>query len=182
MRGCRRARAGLALACGAWLAAPAIAAEPAAPPPAGAQAGSTTAIGRHDNEFILAKIAVSDMVRSYRFYTEVIGLKLASPLLRPPAPGDPEKDFVEYPLNFTGSLADPFFVLVKQRGLTPTPAAARLVTIGFKVPGARAAVARAEAAGYKSLRGIPGEGPMAFGFITDPDGYHIEFVQAANHR
>ncbi len=148
---------------------PALADEPAAP----AQVRST--LGSYDSEFLFAKIAVSDMVRSYRFYTEVVGLKLASPLLKPPAPGDPEKDFVEYPLNFTGSLTDPFLVVIKRRGEAPSPESARLTTVGIKVPDVRAAMARAQAAGSRVLR-EPSPGAMSFGMVTDPDGYTVEFI------
>ena len=35
---------------------------------------------------------------------------------------DAQPAFIEVPLNFTGSLADPFFVLIQQRGDKPTPA------------------------------------------------------------
>jgi predicted enzyme related to lactoylglutathione lyase len=84
----------------------------------------TTMIGRHDNQLILAKVAVSDLVRSYRFYTEVVG---------------------------------------------------------FKVPNAEAALARATAAGYEAVGRPPGPGPMAFAMVRDPDGYTVEFVQAPNY-
>ncbi len=172
----------LAAALGNPSQAPALAEDgkPAAAAPQ--QARRTTMLGSRENEFLLAKITVSDLPRSYDFYTRVIGLKWATtpgmPPQPPPSPADPEKDFTEIPLNFSGSLADPFFVLVKLRGIVPTPETARLVWIGFKVPNAREAVARAAAAGAPVPRGVPGEGPMAFGFIRDPDGYNIEFVQA----
>lgn len=146
--------------------------------PAAASPRSTTTIGRSDHELILSKIAVTDLVRSYAFYTGVIGLKLASPQLQPPKATDPEKDFVEYPLNFTGSLNDPFFVIYQRKGQVVTPAGAANSVIGFKVPDARAAVARATAAGASLVGRAPGAGPMAFGTVNDPDGYHVEFVQA----
>jgi catechol 2,3-dioxygenase-like lactoylglutathione lyase family enzyme len=141
----------------------------------------TTMIGRHDNEFILAKISVTDLVRSYRFYTEVVGLKLASPMLQPPTAADNARDFVEYPLNFTGSLADPFFVITRRKGQLVTREGASNTVIGFKVPSAQAALERAKAAGAEPIGRPPGPGPMAFASVLDPDGYHIEFVQAANY-
>lgn len=158
-------------------AAPATAQD--APPAQPARA--TTMIGRHDHELILSKIAVTDLVRSYEFYTKAIGLKLASPQLQPPRATDPEKDFVEYPLNFTGSLADPFFVIYKRKGQVVTPEGAANSVIGFKVPSAQAAVERAVTAGARAVGRPPAAGPMAFGTVSDPDGYHIEFVQAANN-
>jgi catechol 2,3-dioxygenase-like lactoylglutathione lyase family enzyme len=167
----------LALALAASAAA-AVAQAPAAP---AAPAQRTTMIGRHDNEVILAKIAVTDLVRSYRFYTEVVGLRLASPQLTPPSADDPERDFVEYPLNFTGSLADPFFVIMKRKGQAVTREGAGNTVVGFKVPSAKAAYDKALAAGAEPSGRPPGPGPMAFAMVRDPDGYTVEFVQAANH-
>ena len=145
----------------------------------------TTMLGSRPQEFLLSKITVSDLPRSYDFYTRVIGLKRATaPEIPPqaaPTAADNERDFVEIPLNFTGSLADPFFVIVKQKGQTPSPELARMIWIGFKVPSAREAVARAAAAGYPSTRGEPAEAPMTFGFVRDPDGYNVEFVQAPSY-
>lgn len=146
----------------------------------------TAMLGTRPQQFLLSKITVSDLPRSFKFYTQVIGLKWATgpgiPPQNSPTAADPERDFVEIPLNFSGSLADPFFVLIKRKGEKPSPELTKLIWIGFKVPSAREAVARAAAAGYKSSRGEPGEGPMAFGFITDPDGYNIEFVQAPSYQ
>lgn len=149
------------------------------PRPAPAQP-RTTMLGSHAQEFLLAKISVSDLPRSYAFYTQVVGLKPASPALKAPKAGDPEVDFREIPLNFTGSLADPFFVLVKQRGAVPEAGQARLTWIGFKVPDAKAAIARAEAVGATVVR-RPADGAMAFGYVRDPDGYTVEFIQAPAH-
>jgi catechol 2,3-dioxygenase-like lactoylglutathione lyase family enzyme len=154
-------------------ACPALAQEAPAP--------RTTMIGRHTQEVILAKIAVTDLVRSYRFYTEVVGLRLASPMLKPPMPDDPPRDFVEYPLNFTGSLAEPFFVITQRKGQVVTREGASNTVIGFKVPSAKAALARATAAGAEAIGRPPGPGPMAFATVRDPDGYTVEFVQAESY-
>lgn len=162
------------------LAASATAAFAQGAPPA-APARTTTMIGRHDGELILSKIAVTDLPRSYEFYTKVLGLKLASPQLQPPKPTDPERDFVEYPLNYTGTLADPFFVIYKRKGQVVTPAAAANSVIGFKVSDARATVARAVVAGAKPVGREPGPGPMTFGMVLDPDGYTVEFIQAPSN-
>lgn len=168
----------LALALAGFATTATAQSAPSAPPAAAARASGTT-IGRSDHELILAKVAVTDLARSYDFYTRVLGLKLASPMLQPPKATDPAKDFAEYPLNFTGSLADPFFVITKTKGQVVTPEGAANTVIGIKVPNAQAAVARAVAAGARAVGRAPGPGPMAFGTIVDPDGYHIEFVQAA---
>ena len=92
-------------------------------------------------QVMLSKITVSDLPKSYAFYTQVIGLKQAvapgMPAPAAPAATDPERDFVEIPMNFTGSFSDPLVVLVKQRGAKPAPEFAKLVWIGFRVPSAR---------------------------------------------
>ena len=145
-----------------------------------AQQRPVVRMGTKPQELLMAKITVSDLVRSYEFYTQVIGLKLVtSPDIataKAPTPSDPEKDFVEIPLNYSGSMADPLFVLIKRRGLKPSPEWTNMVTLGFKVPDSRVSVQRAIEAGYKAPRGVPAEGLP--GFVADPDGYSVEFVSA----
>jgi catechol 2,3-dioxygenase-like lactoylglutathione lyase family enzyme len=135
--------------------------------------------GTEPQELYLTKITVSDLVKSYEFYTKVIGLKLVtSPdmeLPKAPTASDPDKEFVEIPLNFNGSMKDPLFVLMKRRGKSPSPEYTALTSVGFKVPDARATVERAIAAGYKALRDVPVGGRP--GFVADPDGYTVELVQ-----
>jgi catechol 2,3-dioxygenase-like lactoylglutathione lyase family enzyme len=141
-------------------------------------------LGTKPLEFYIAKITVSDVLKSYDFYTNVVGLKRAGPggmELGKPSAAEMARDFLEIPLNFTGSLADPIFVLLKDNANKPTPELTKLIWVGFKVPSAREAVARAVQAGYKSTRSDPGDGPMTFGFVMDPDGYTVEFVQAPSY-
>jgi catechol 2,3-dioxygenase-like lactoylglutathione lyase family enzyme len=138
-------------------------AEQQAPTLPAAQQRPVVRMGTKPQELLMAKITVSDLVKSYEFYTQIIGLKLVtSPdFATPKAPtqNDPEKDFVEIPLNYSGSMADPLFV-----------------PLGFKVPDSRVSVQRAIEAGYKAPRGVPAEGLP--GFVADPDGYNVEFVSA----
>ena len=164
-------------------AVPAMAEDPQ--PAAGASAAQpmrTTMLGSREQQFLLSKITVSDLRRSYEFYTQAIGLKWATspsvPLSEPLGLDDPDPAFAEIPMNFTGSLADPFFVIVKKRGSLPSAEAAGQIWVGFKVPDAAQAVERAVAGGATLVR-EPGEGVMRFGFVRDPDGYNIEFIQAA---
>jgi catechol 2,3-dioxygenase-like lactoylglutathione lyase family enzyme len=135
--------------------------------------------GTKPEELYLTKITVSDLLKSYEFYTKVIGLKLVtSPdmdMPKAPAASDPEKDFTEIPLNYSGSMRDPLFVLMKRRGKSPSAEFASMTSVGFKVPDARATVERAIQAGYKSLRDLPVGGRP--GFVADPDGYTVELVQ-----
>ena len=150
-------------------------------PPAAASAAPSrreVRMGTKPQEFLMAKVVVSDLVKSYEFYTQVIGLKLVTspdiPTAKAPTPTDPEKDFVEIPLNYSGSMADALFLLIKRRGQKPSPEWTSMVTLGFKVPDSRVVVERAVNAGYKAPRGVPGEGQA--GFVSDPDGYNVELV------
>jgi catechol 2,3-dioxygenase-like lactoylglutathione lyase family enzyme len=118
------------------------------------------------------------MVRSYRFYTEVIGLRPAAPM-PPPTADDPEKDFVEYALNYSGTLADTFFVLMKRKGVTPSAEGAKLSVVGFKVPDISAAVERARAAGSTVIREPGPNAERGYALVTDPDGYTIEFIRGS---
>jgi catechol 2,3-dioxygenase-like lactoylglutathione lyase family enzyme len=139
-------------------------------------------MGTKPQQFIMTKVTVSDLPKSFEFYTKVVGLKLVTspdvPTAKAPTPSDPEKEFVEVPLNFSGSMADPLFVLMKQRGKKPVAEQASLVVIGFKVPDVRVAVKQAMDAGYSAPRGIPAVGMP--GFINDPDGYKVEFIQVSS--
>lgn len=172
------AAAALMLASGAALAD--------APPPAPASPHSRTPLGRGDQQVLLAKVAVSDLERSYAWYTGVIGLRRALTPTQgtpPPPRNDPDRAFIEVALNFSGSLGDSFFDLVQQKGVKPSPEFARGVTIGFKVPDAPAVIARARAAGSEVLRDAPvvGPGEMSIGMLRDPDGYQVEIIQAASY-
>jgi predicted enzyme related to lactoylglutathione lyase len=147
-----------------------------------------TPLGTSAAQVLLAKVTVSDLPKSFDFYTKVLGLKWAlsagQPL--PPAPvkaGDSQPAFIEIPLNFTGSLADPFLVLIQQRGRTPTRDVAAMSWIGFKVPDAPAAVRRVKEAGYEVVREAQTVGPglMSIGIVRDPDGYSVELIQSANY-
>lgn len=139
----------------------------------------TTGLGTQSEQFLLSKISVTNLVRSYRFYTEIIGLSPASPRLAAPTDADPEQDFREFPLNYTASLADPFFVIMKRRGISPTPELTAMITIGFKVADVRATLDRAARAGFTAGRRDPRPGTtMLIGHINDPDGYDVELIQS----
>ncbi len=146
-----------------------------------AEAPKAPPLGTRTSEFLLAKITVSDMSKSLDFYTKLVGLKRACPCAPDPAPGAKAPPFREIPLNFSGSLADPFLTLVTQEGIKPSPNTAKLTWVGVKVPDARAVAARLKAAGYAVVR-EPSE-PMpgtVFAMMSDPDGYTLELIQAPN--
>lgn len=147
--------------------------------PATAMPGQGPRMGTKPMEVLMTKITVTDLQKSYDFYTQVMGLKPVSspdmPMPGMPRPGDPEKDFVEVPLNYSGSIADPLFLLMKRRGRVPTAEQAGLVTIGFKVPNTAAVMERAKQAGFMPARSFTTDGRV--GFLKDPDGYSVEILQ-----
>jgi len=154
-----------------------------------ARAPSRTPLGTRPAEVLMSKVTVSDLEKSYDFYTRIIGLKpaisqyqLQHHMLAERPTNDPARHFVEVGLNFSGSFADAFFDIVQQPGEMPTRAAAKSVVIGFKVSDARAVLERARQAGFEVVREAPvvQPGEMAIGLIRDPDGYTIELIQAAS--
>jgi catechol 2,3-dioxygenase-like lactoylglutathione lyase family enzyme len=173
---------GSACAIAAFSCAPSFAQDSSQPPRV-----IRTPLGRTSSEVLFGKFTVSDLSKSYEFYTRVIGLKWAVAVgqKQPAAPQatDVQPAFVEIPLNFSGSLADPFLVLVQRQGDKPAADSARLSWIGFKVPHAPAVILRAKTAGYEVVREAPSVGPgvMSTGSIRDPDGYSVELIQAANY-
>ena len=139
-------------------------------------------LGTMPQEFLLTKVIVSDIVKSFEFYTKVIGLKLAVASDRPATP--PTSSTVgEVGLNFSGTQAEAFFLIVKSTTETPTPGAANMTTIGFKVSDAPAVIRRGKAAGYEVIREAPmvTQGEMSVGFLRDPDGYRVEILQASSY-
>lgn len=147
-----------------------------------------TPVGRHPYEVLGSKVVVSDMQKSFDFYTKVIGLKPAKSLAQaeplPPAGPDNSKWPGEYGFNFTGSYADAYFDILRPGPDTmPTPASASLVQLVFKVPDVPAIIRRAKELGYTVTREAPvvGPGEMSIGLIRDPDGYRVEVIQAADY-
>jgi catechol 2,3-dioxygenase-like lactoylglutathione lyase family enzyme len=109
-------------------------------------------------------IKVSDLERSKKFYTEVLGLKVGAKV---PAQGEA----VEYLLGMTGDIrADTLIVIRKGEVKT---AATEFGTITIVVPSGRKMAERAVAAGYATAR------PIVDGtnFLKDPDGYTVELYQ-----
>jgi catechol 2,3-dioxygenase-like lactoylglutathione lyase family enzyme len=169
----------LSVSLAAWVlaAVPVSAGAPATPPAGGVRMGTMP------QEVLMTKITVSDLQKSNDFYTRIIGLKpvassdMALPVM--PKPGDPEKDFVEVAFNYSGSMADAMFVLMKRRGRVPTPEQAVMTQLVFKVPEPAAVMARAAAAGLQPAR--PGIAGGNVGFLRDPDGYSIEILKAPSY-
>jgi lactoylglutathione lyase len=108
-------------------------------------------------------IRVSDLERSKRFYTEVLGLQVDA---RVPAQGDP----VEYLLGMTGDIHADTLIVIRKGEVKP--GATEFGSITIVVPNGRKMAERVAAAGYPLARIVEGTN-----FVKDPDGYTIELYQ-----
>jgi catechol 2,3-dioxygenase-like lactoylglutathione lyase family enzyme len=109
-------------------------------------------------------LTVSDLERSMKFYTEVLGFKVDAKV---PATGGP---VVEYLLGFSGNTQADTLVVLRQ-GAVPAGATSfgRIVIV---VPSGRKLAERVAAAGYPPARIVEGTN-----IVRDPDGYSIELYQ-----
>ena len=109
-------------------------------------------------------IKVSDLERSKKFYTEVLGLKIGAKV---PAQGEA----VEYLLGMTGDIRADTLIVIRKGEVKP--GATDFGTIIIVVPSGRKMAERVVAAGYTTAR------PIVDGtnFVKDPDGYTIELYQ-----
>jgi lactoylglutathione lyase len=108
-------------------------------------------------------IRVSDLERSRKFYTEVLGLKVDAKV---PAQGEP----AEYLLGMTGDVRADALIVIRRGEVKP--GAAEFGSIIIVVPNARMMAERVAAAGYPPARIVDGTN-----FVKDPDGYTIELYQ-----
>ena len=108
-------------------------------------------------------IRVSDIERSRKFYTEVLGLKVDA---RVPAQGEP----AEYLLGMTGDLRADTLIVIRKGEVKP--GATEFGSITIVVPSGRKMAERVAAAGYPPARIVDGTN-----FVKDPDGYTIELYQ-----
>jgi catechol 2,3-dioxygenase-like lactoylglutathione lyase family enzyme len=108
-------------------------------------------------------IRVSDLERSRRFYTEVLGLRVDA---RVPAQGEP----VEYLLGMTGDIRADTLIVIRKGEIKP--GATEFGSITIVVPNARKMAERVAVAGYPPTRIVDGTN-----FVKDPDGYTIELYQ-----
>jgi len=109
-------------------------------------------------------IRVSDLERSKKFYTEVLGLKVGAKV---PAQGEA----VEYLLGLTGNIREDTLVVIRKGEVKP--GATEFGNIVLVVPNGKKMAERVVAAGYTTTRPIV-EGTN---FVKDPDGYTIELYQ-----
>lgn len=109
-------------------------------------------------------LRVSDLERSKKFYTDILGLKVAA---RVPAQGEP----YEYLLGLTGNIRQDTLIVIRKGEVKP--GATEFGAITIVVPNGRRMAERVVAAGYQIAR------PLIDGtnFVRDPDGYLIELYQ-----
>lgn len=108
-------------------------------------------------------IRVSDLERSKKFYTEVLGLQVD---FRVPAQGDA----VEYLLGMTGDIRADTLIVIRKGEVKP--GATEFGSITIVVPNGRKMAERVAAAGYPPAHIVEGTN-----FVKDPDGYTIELYQ-----
>ena len=109
-------------------------------------------------------LRVSDLERSMKFYTDVLGLQVDAKV------PDKSGKVVEYLLGMTGDThADTLIVLSQGEVVADAKRFGRIVLV---VPSGRKMAERLAAAGYPPARIVDGTN-----IIQDPDGYTIELYQ-----
>jgi catechol 2,3-dioxygenase-like lactoylglutathione lyase family enzyme len=113
---------------------------------------------------------VTDLERSLKFYTEGLGMIVASRLSGNPGPGAVVVGPERRPMPF---------ILLRQRSREavaspPIEIGKGLSRIMLNVPDAVAAAAKLKAAGFE----VPPPNERGIFFVADPDGYRYEVMQA----
>lgn len=114
-------------------------------------------------------LMVTDLERSIRFYTQGLGLQVASRLSGKPGPGAV--------LNAPGTARTPFILLRQRspevRSVPPLALGDGLSRIMIRVVDAERAADRLRAAGHA----VPALDGKRIFFVSDPDGYRYEIMQ-----
>jgi lactoylglutathione lyase len=119
-------------------------------------------------------LRVGDLQRSVKFYTEVLGMKLLRTTDRPEQ---------KYSLAFVGYDAEDrsaVLELTYNYGVERYDLGSAFGHIAIGVPNVAAACDKVRRAGGKVTR-EPGPvkgGTSVIGFVEDPDGYKIEFIES----
>lgn len=108
-------------------------------------------------------LRVSDLDRSMKFYTEVLGLKVDYKV-------ESRGKVVEYLLGMTGDRQADTLVVLSQGEVDP--GAKKFGRIVLVVPNGRKLAERVAAAGFPPAKIVDGTN-----IVTDPDGYVIELYQ-----
>lgn len=109
-------------------------------------------------------LTVSNLERSMKFYTEILGLQVDSKV-----PGKDGK-VVEYLLGMTGNVRADTLIVLRQGEVAP--GASRFGRIVLVVPSGRKMAERLAANGYPPAKIVDGTN-----IVQDPDGYAIELYQ-----
>jgi catechol 2,3-dioxygenase-like lactoylglutathione lyase family enzyme len=109
-------------------------------------------------------LTVSDLDRSMKFYTEVLGLQVDAKV------PDKSGKVVEYLLGLTGNTRADTLVVLRQGEVVE--GATKFGRIVLVVPSGRKLAERLAAAGYPPARIVDGTN-----IVHDPDGYAIELYQ-----
>jgi catechol 2,3-dioxygenase-like lactoylglutathione lyase family enzyme len=109
-------------------------------------------------------LRVSNLERSMKFYTEVMGLQVDAKV-----PGKDGKA-VEYLLGMTGNTQGDTLIVLSQGEVAPD--ATKFGRIVLVVPDGRKMAERVAAAGYPPAKIVDGTN-----IVRDPDGYTIELYQ-----
>lgn len=137
-------------------------------------------VGRSSSELFMMKIYVGDARKSYDFYTKLVGMRdvVFQDTQHPLDLDNMHAQIIEVCLNFTGSPADPYLVLMRDRDLIPSAHETRKTVIGLKSIDTRKSVKTIKQNGFTVVMEPKAVVGMVVGIVSDPDGYTVQFVQA----
>jgi lactoylglutathione lyase len=118
-------------------------------------------------------LRVGDLERSVKFYTEVLGMKLLRTTDRP------EQKYSLAFVGYGGEDRNAVLELTYNYGVGHYDPGTAFGHIAIEVPDARAACDAVRAKGGAVTReaGPVKGGTTVIAFVTDPDGYKIEFIE-----
>lgn len=127
-------------------------------------------------QYVMTKLTVTNMERSLKYYTEVIGLKEIGRL--------ETSEVREILLTRTGQPSEFTLVLFNKKNGENKIGTNGLSDITFLLPDVRAIAKKVTDAGYDTLSApVDLESPFSyattvtFAFVKDPDGYVVELAQ-----
>ena len=113
------------------------------------------------------KLTVRDLESARDFYTAAFGMVAGEPIVQP--------GLVELVLKSPGNSFA--LTLLQYVDARPAVIGTGYGPVGFYVAGIEDAIARAEMAGAKLLRGPLTFGPVSYAFLESPDGHVIEIIK-----
>lgn len=162
---------GLLVTALALLPLPAIASPAAAPDAVAVQAPVETAASTPSGRILGTGLRVSDLDRSIRFYTDILGMTVAGRL--------PHGSLTEVMLAFGGQMRGPSIILMKDSAPGKSPPIMKgdgFSKMVLDMPDLASVIARMKQAGM-----TVGEVRESMGvkvlFVTDPDGYRYELIE-----